>query len=62
MLGVIAVAMPNSNRLGEALHALVGRNAVARHLVLGFALTACLFLVLLNSARDSISAFIYFNF
>ncbi len=62
VLGVFAVALPNSNRIGEAVLRLARQRPAVRSLVFGFALAASLFLVLLNTARDSVSAFIYFNF
>jgi alginate O-acetyltransferase complex protein AlgI len=63
--GVLAVAAglaPNSNRIGERLHERVRATPFARGLIGGFAVSAVLALVLLNTARDSVSAFIYFNF
>ena len=61
-LGALAFLAPNSNRLGEvALRRCHTANA-APPFLLGAALTACLFLILVNGMRDSVSAFIYFNF
>lgn len=61
-LSVIAFLMPNSNRIGEsALRRCRRHRALVPH-ILGAALTVCAFLILVNSARDSASAFIYFNF
>ncbi len=62
VLGAIALLPYNSNRLGETV-----RNALAEprplRLALGTVATVLgLFLVLVNTARDSVSAFIYFNF
>ena len=61
-LAAIAFLAPNSNWIGEkslqtfrSLSGFVGA-------LLGAALTCCAFLVLINSSRDSVSAFIYFNF
>lgn len=62
VLAAIAFAAPNSNRIGEAVLAAVRQRADVRAMAFGFALCAALFLVLLNTARDSVSAFIYFNF
>lgn len=61
-LGAVACLAPNSNRVGEWLLGLLRTNAAAQAVVCGFAVSAVLFLLLLNSARDAISAFIYFNF
>jgi alginate O-acetyltransferase complex protein AlgI len=62
VLGAIAFLAPNSNRIGEQIHALLQRKAGLRWI--GGTLAACtaLFLLLVNTARDSVSAFIYFNF
>jgi alginate O-acetyltransferase complex protein AlgI len=61
-LAAIAFLAPNSNRIGEALLAAVRLRTNVRAVVFGFALCTGLFLVLLNTARDSVSPFIYFNF
>ena len=62
VLALIAFAAPNSNAIGEA----VLRRCVAarrtRSFVLGASVAAVVFLIVLNEARDSVSAFIYFNF
>lgn len=62
VLGAIAVLAPNSNRIGLSLqHALETagpRRTVAA--TAGLAIIAAL--VTLNAVRDSVSAFIYFNF
>jgi alginate O-acetyltransferase complex protein AlgI len=62
VLGLLAFTAPNSNRIGTALHALVRRGAIRRGIVGGMAAAAVLMLVTVNAARDSVSAFIYFNF
>ena len=62
VLGLLAFTAPNSNRIGTALHALVRRGAIRRGVVGGMAGAAVLMLVTVNTARDSVSAFIYFNF
>jgi alginate O-acetyltransferase complex protein AlgI len=62
VLGAIAFFAPNSNRIGMRVLEMVRHRAVARRLIGGAALTAVLLLVLINAARDSVSAFIYFNF
>lgn len=62
VLGFVALALPNSNWLGERVRE---RFATARDLRVGLgaaALLTALLLVLLNTARESVSAFIYFNF
>ncbi|WP_263771540.1 MBOAT family O-acyltransferase [Propionivibrio soli] len=61
-LAGISFLMPNSNRIGEALlaHCRKGGRFVA--IALGATLVSSAFLVLVNAARDSVSAFIYFNF
>lgn len=61
-LSVIAFLMPNSNRIGEAALNRCRSQAPLVPAVLGAALTASIFLVLINGTRDSASAFIYFNF
>jgi alginate O-acetyltransferase complex protein AlgI len=57
-----AVWAPNSNAIGSRAlqwceHASLGRTVVGTVGLLGVA-----FLLLVNAARDSVSAFIYFNF
>ena len=61
-LGGIATAAPNSNLIGSRLLDFCRSRALASAYVAGVATTAAMFLVLVNTARDSISAFIYFNF
>ncbi|WP_029000195.1 MBOAT family O-acyltransferase [Azohydromonas australica] len=61
-LGALAVLAPNSNRIGERLLD-NARRYPATHVGAGsFVACAALMLVLLNTARDAVSAFIYFNF
>jgi alginate O-acetyltransferase complex protein AlgI len=62
LLGAVALLAPNSNTIGERCLQALRRAAWAPPLVGGFALAAGLMLVLVNTARDSVSAFIYFNF
>ncbi len=62
LLGLSAVTMPNSNALGQRLLALTHARPALRSLAAGAALSAVALLVLLNTARDAVSAFIYFNF
>lgn len=61
-LGAMATMLPNSNAIGERVLALARRNVGLRGLAAGAALVACVMLVVLNTARDAVSAFIYFNF
>lgn len=62
VLGGVSVLMPNSNRIGSlTLNSLRGSPGL-QSFVGGAALAAALGLILLNTARDSVSAFIYFNF
>lgn len=61
-LSVIAVATPNSNRLGLQLLEFCRGRSLSSAYVAGVAIAAVLSLVLVNTARDSFSAFIYFNF
>ena len=62
VLAFIACLLPNSNRIGQRMQAMAARGAFQRGWLGGAALTATLLLVVLNAARDSVSAFIYFNF
>lgn len=62
VLGCIALLAPNSNRLGSLLLEYCRRSRLVAAFVGGMALTATLLLVLVNTLRDSASAFIYFNF
>ena len=62
VLGAIAFAAPNSNRIGTRILEAVRHQASARQLTGGAALVLVLALVVINAARDSVSAFIYFNF
>ncbi|MBI3154387.1 MAG: MBOAT family protein [Burkholderiales bacterium] len=62
VLGAAAVALPNSNALGERLRSALQRGAFWRGVVGASALLGAVGLVVLNTARDSVSAFIYFNF
>jgi alginate O-acetyltransferase complex protein AlgI len=62
VLGAVACFAPNSNRLGTQLLESCRSRPAVRALTGGAASGALMFLVVLNAARDSISAFIYFNF
>lgn len=58
----IVFFLPNSNQFGLATLDFCRNTARAVPVILGMALVASVFLVLINSTRDSVSAFIYFNF
>lgn len=62
VLGAIAFLVPNSNRIGTLIHERVRHSAFTRGAIGSLAGAAALMLVLINTARDSVSAFIYFNF
>ena len=61
-LGGLAFLAPNSNRVGAGLLTWLRQRPGWRDFVGGVSVCAILMLVLINSARDSVSAFIYFNF
>ena len=62
VLGAVALFGRNSNRLGVALMARLAAGQWLRPLLGGAAACAVAMLLLVNIARDSVSAFIYFNF
>jgi len=62
MLGLVAVWPFNSNRIGTAVLERCRGSHNLRIVTGAAALTAVLLLVLVNTARDSSSTFIYFNF
>lgn len=63
VLGLVAVSMPNSNAIGERLLALLHKGDAMRSAAVGAAaVVGVILLVVVNTARDSVSAFIYFNF
>lgn len=63
VLALSAWLLPNSNRIGQWLLSVQLAQHPYRRLVAGgAALAAAVGLVVLNTARDSVSAFIYFNF
>jgi alginate O-acetyltransferase complex protein AlgI len=62
VLGAAAVVLPNSNAIGNWLIERLRAGVPWARVLGGAALAACLLLVLLNTARDAVSAFIYFNF
>jgi len=61
-LGVIAVLPINSNRIGLRVLDRVRADVGARWYLGTLAVCSVLFLLLVNTARSSVSAFIYFNF
>ena len=61
-LGAIAFLLPNSNAVGERLLTWFARSESARFTIGASALLLVILLIVLNTARDSVSAFIYFNF
>lgn len=58
----LSVLGPNSNRLGESVQRILQERRVAVPVVGAAATLLVLLLVLINTARDAVSAFIYFNF
>ncbi len=61
-LAAMAFMMPNSNLIGRKALALCQAHGRTKAVIGGVALAMVGFLILLNTARDSVSAFIYFNF
>jgi alginate O-acetyltransferase complex protein AlgI len=61
-LTTVAVALPNSNRFGLRTLDAVQASPTARVACLSVSWLLIGFLVLVNTTRDSVSAFIYFNF
>jgi alginate O-acetyltransferase complex protein AlgI len=61
-LGAWAAWAPNSNRVGLWLQRELAARVSWRSWALGFSVSLILVLMLVNLARDSVSAFIYFNF
>lgn len=61
VLGALALWAPNSNRIGQWLEARAASATIAWW-VGTWGLAVALLMVLLNTVRDSVSAFIYFNF
>ncbi|MBX3643367.1 MAG: MBOAT family protein [Rubrivivax sp.] len=62
VLAAIAFVAPNSNLIGERVSAWFERSQTARWFWGSVAVAGVVFLVVLNTTRDSVSAFIYFNF
>ncbi|RZL33144.1 MAG: MBOAT family protein [Rubrivivax sp.] len=61
-LGLLAVVGPNSNVIGERILAWCRERPAGRSYLAGAMLVGVIGLVLVNATRDSVSAFIYFNF
>jgi alginate O-acetyltransferase complex protein AlgI len=62
VLSSIAVLAPNSNTIGERLQRVSNARPDTRALIGGIALATTAFALTVNIMRDSVSAFIYFNF
>lgn len=62
VLSAIAVLGPNSNRVGDYLLVVCGQRRQVKAFVSGAAFAAVAFMLIVNTLRDSVSAFIYFNF
>ncbi len=62
VLTAAAVALPNTNQLGLRILDAVQTSSTARVACAAAAWLMIAFLVLVNTTRDSVSAFIYFNF
>lgn len=62
MLGAFAVFLPNSNHIGESLRTRLHETHEWVATIGGAAVALAATLVIINTARDSVSAFIYFNF
>lgn len=61
-LGAVALFAANSNRAGQQLMSILARHGWLAPLMAGASVSAAGLLLLVNVARDSTSAFIYFNF
>jgi alginate O-acetyltransferase complex protein AlgI len=61
-LGAIALLLPNSNRVGDAVGAWIRASNLRAAAVCGAMAVAVVLLVVVNTTRDTVSAFIYFNF
>jgi alginate O-acetyltransferase complex protein AlgI len=61
-LSAIAVIAPNSNHIGHRLSVSFQRHPAFSAVLTGASCSVVLFLLMVNSMRDSVSAFIYFNF
>lgn len=61
-LAALAFCFPNSNMIGGRILNLCDRAGLIRFAVIGTSVVIIALLVVLNEARDTVSAFIYFNF
>jgi alginate O-acetyltransferase complex protein AlgI len=61
-LGALACLAPNSNRIGDYLLRACQSPGAAGTILAGASTAAIAFLLVMNIMRDSVSAFIYFNF
>ncbi|HEY8908236.1 MAG TPA: MBOAT family O-acyltransferase, partial [Rhodoferax sp.] len=61
-LAVLAFVAPSSNKIGNQLLSVNHDRPAVRLFILGAALAAVVFLMIVNATRQSVSAFIYFNF
>lgn len=62
ILSTMACLAPNSNRIGDYLLRQCQTHTAARALIAGASSAAVAFMLVMNMMRDSVSAFIYFNF
>lgn len=62
LLTVAVAFLPNSNRIGQWLLVSCRQHLGFCQSLIGMSLTFTIFLILINSLRSSVSAFIYFNF
>jgi alginate O-acetyltransferase complex protein AlgI len=62
VLAALAFLAPNSNRIGALIHERARGSHFLRGAIGSLGAAAVLVLVLINMSRDSVSAFIYFNF
>ena len=62
LLGAIAFLAPNSNQIGNLALAKFKAQSGVRVICAGAGVAAVVFLMVVNSLRESVSAFIYFNF
>ena len=62
LLAAVAFVAPNSNQIGNKLLAICLTRPAAMSLTCGASFVVVAFLLVLNTTRDSVSAFIYFNF
>ena len=62
VLGAVVLYLPNSNRIGAALLVRLAAAGPQRPMLAGALLGGVAMLLLINATRDSVSAFIYFNF